>query len=258
MTTGQTEAHMFDLIAGGSRHPFHNPTIAPQLLSVSVHGVVLSSVILLPLLLATDRLPVVPTMMAFVASPVAPPPPPPPPLPKAAARSAEAKPVPPTTSNPNAAPIEAPPEIRPEPAFADYEGEGVEGGVEGGVAGGVIGGIVGGLIDAPAPPPPPPPPPPAPQQPVRIGGQISAPELVRRVEPIYPDIAVMAKVTGTVILEAVVATDGSVQSVKVLRPVKFLEQASIDAVSQWRYKPLILNGVPTPFVLTVTLTFSIR
>ena len=92
---------MFDLIAGG-RHPFHNPTVAPQLVSVSVHGVILSSVILLPLLLATDTLPAVPTMMAFVASPVAPPPPPPPPLPKAAARSAQAKPVPPTTANPTA------------------------------------------------------------------------------------------------------------------------------------------------------------
>jgi protein TonB len=248
---------MFDLIAGGARHPFHNPTVAPQLLSVSVHGVILSSVILIPLLLATEKLPAVPTMMAFVASPVAPPPPPPPPLPKAAARSPEAKPVPPTTANPNAAPIEAPAEIRPETVFAGYDAGGVEGGIEGGVEGGVLGGIVGGLVDAP-PPPPPPPAPPAPQQPVRIGGQISAPELVKRVEPIYPEFAVMAKVTGTVILEAVVATDGSVQSVKVLRPLKFLEQASIDAVSQWRYKPLILNGLPTPFVLTVTLTFSIR
>ena len=131
-------------------------------------------------------------------------------------------------------------------------------GVEGGVAGGTLGGIVGGLIDAPPPPPPPPPAPAAPQQPVRIGGQISAPELLQRVEPVYPEIAVIAKVTGTVILEAVVATDGTVESVKVLRPVKFLEQAAIDAVRQWRYKPLILNGVPTPFVLTVTLTFSIR
>ena len=249
---------MFDLIAGGPRHPFHNPTVTPQLLSVGVHGVVLSTVIVLPLLLAADKLPSVPTMMAFVASPVAPPPPPPPPLPKATARSAEAKPVPPTTSNANAAPIEAPLEVRPEPVFAGYGGEGVEGGVEGGVVGGVLGGIVGGLVDATPPPPPPPPAPAAPQQPVRIGGQISTPELVKRVEPIYPDIAVMAKVTGTVILEAVVATDGSVESVKVLRPVKFLEQAAIDAVSQWRYKPLILNGVPTPFVLTVTLTFSIR
>jgi protein TonB len=195
-------------------------------------------------------------MMAFVASPVAPPPPPPPPPPKAPARAAEAKPLPTAASHPNAAPIDAPSAITPEPLFPGEDAFGVEGGVEGGVAGGTLGGIVGGLVDAP--PPPPPPPPPAPQQPVRIGGQISAPELLRRVEPVYPDIAVIAKVTGTVILEAVVATDGSVQTVKVLRPVKFLDQAAIDAVKQWRYKPLVLNGIPTPFVLTVTLTFSIR
>ena len=166
----------------------------------------------------------------------------------------------PTPSNPNAAPIEAPAEIRPEPAFAGSDDDfGVEGGVEGGVAGGTLGGIVGGLVDA-LPPPPPPPPPvvSVPQQPVRIGGQINAPELLRRVEPVYPEIAVMAKVTGTVILEAVVATDGTVESVKVLRTVKFLDAAAMDAVKQWRYKPLVLNGVATPFVLTVTLTFSIK
>jgi protein TonB len=248
---------MFDLIAGGARHPFHGRTVAPQLLSVTVHGVVLSAAILVPLLAATEKLPVVPTMMAFVASPVAPPPPPPPPLPKAAARAPEAKPLPTATSNPNAAPIEAPAEIRPEPVFAGSDDFGVEGGIEGGVAGGTLGGIVGGLIDAPAPPPPPPAPA-APPQPVRIGGQINAPELVHRVEPVYPDIAVIAKVTGTVILEAVVGTDGAVDAVKVLRPVKFLDQAAIDAVKQWRYSPLVLNGVATPFVLTVTLTFSIR
>jgi protein TonB len=226
--------------------------------SVAVHGTVLSAAILLPLLLASERLPVVPTMMAFVASPVAPPPPPPPPPPKAAPRAAEARPLPTAVSNPNAAPIEAPAAITPEPLFPGEDAFGVEGGVEGGIAGGTLGGIVGGLVDAPPPPPPPAPIPAAPQQPVRIGGQISAPELLQRVEPVYPDIAVIAKVQGTVILEAVVATDGTVESVKVLRPVKFLDGAAIDAVKQWRYKPLILNGMPTPFVLTVTLTFSIR
>ena len=250
---------MFDLIAGGTRHPFHNTTVAPQLVSVSVHGALLSAAILLPLLMATERMPAVPTMMAFVASPVAPPPPPPPPLPKAAARAPEAKALPAATSNPNAAPIDAPAEITPETVSPGFDSFGVEGGIEGGVAGGALGGIVGGLVDSlPPPPAPPPPAAPAPQQPVRIGGQISAPELLHRVEPVYPEIAVMAKVTGTVILEAVVATDGTVESVKVLRPVKFLEQAAIDAVKQWRYKPLVLNGMPTPFVLTVTLTFSIR
>jgi TonB family protein len=56
----------------------------------------------------------------------------------------------------------------------------------------------------------------------------------------------------------VVATDGTVDSVRVLRSVKFLDAPAMDAVKQWRYKPLVLNGLPTPFVLTVTLTFSIK
>jgi protein TonB len=132
-----------------------------------------------------------------------------------------------------------------------------EGGVAGGLEGGVAGGIVGGLVAAPPPPPPPPPAPPAPRPiaPVRIGGNISAPALVKRVEPAYPELALTAKVGGMVILEAVVDAEGTVESVKVLRSVKFLDNAAVEAVKQWKYSPLILNGVPTPFVLTVTLNF---
>ena len=68
----------------------------------------------------------------------------------------------------------------------------------------------------------------------------------------------MARVGGLVILEAVVGADGSVESVKVLRSVPFLDQAAMDAVKQWQYSPLVLNGVPTPFVLSVTLNFRFR
>jgi protein TonB len=245
---------MFDLIAGGPRHPYQNRTITTQAISVAIHALVLGATLIIPLLFATEKMPLIPTMMAYVAAPVAPPPPPPPPPPPAApaARAAEVKPATPV-GNPNAAPVEPPREIAAESAMP--ESFGVEGGVEGGVVGGSLGGFVGGLLEAPPPPPPPPPPP---AQPVRIGGQIKAPALLKRVEPIYPDIAVLAKVTGTVILEATVATDGSVQSVTVLRSVKFLDQPAIDAVKQWRYSPLVLNGLPTPFVLTVTLTFSIK
>ena len=93
---------------------------------------------------------------------------------------------------------------------------------------------------------------------MRIGGQITAPALVHRVEPTYPGIAVAAQVTGMVILEAVVDTEGCVESVKVLRPVNLvLDHAAVEALKQWRYSPLILNGVPTSFVLTVTFNFSV-
>ena len=83
--------------------------------------------------------------------------------------------------------------------------------------------------------------------------------LLKRVEPKYPDIAVAAKVRGIVILEALVDTDGNVTSGLLLRSVmKLLDAAAIDAVKQWKYEPLSLNGIRTPFVLTVTLTFSLK
>ena len=87
---------------------------------------------------------------------------------------------------------------------------------------------------------------------------MQAPALVKRVEPVYPDLALLAKATGIVILEATVNADGTVESVRVLRSVKLLDQAAIEAVKHWKYSPLVLNGVPTPFVLSVTLNFSVK
>jgi protein TonB len=94
---------------------------------------------------------------------------------------------------------------------------------------------------------------------VRIGGQISAPALVHRVEPKYPDVAAIAQLSGMVILEAVVGTTGCVESVKILRSRHpLLDKASEEALLQWRYSPLVLNGIATSFALTVTFTFNIQ
>ena len=101
--------------------------------------------------------------------------------------------------------------------------------------------------------------PPQPKQPVRIGGQINSPALVKRVEPKYPDIAAAAKLTGLVILEALVNESGEVESIKTLRsPSVFLEKAAIEALKEWRYSPLVLDGVPMSFILTVTFNFSVQ
>src|SRR5689334_9344476 len=152
---------MFDLIAGGHRHPFHDPTPAPVMASIAGHAVVLTLVVGLPLMYATDRLPKVPTMMAFVAAPPAPPPPPPPPpaLARSVGKPAAARPQTAPAPGTFVVPLEAPSEIVPESPAAMYSGEG---GVAGGLESGVAGGIVGGLVAAP-PPPPPPPAPPAPR-----------------------------------------------------------------------------------------------
>ena len=257
---------MFDLIAGNARHGFHDPTATPTIISVVAHALIVLAIVVLPVLRATQVLPpVVPTVMAFVAAPAtAPPPPPPPPPPPAPAAAAHPSPQPIPSAGKLAAPIDAPLEVRPESAIDAREGTaGVVGGVEGGVPGGVVGGIVGGIVSAVAPPPPPPPPPPptpppAHAEPVRIGGIITAPALLHRVEPVYPNIAVTAKLGGVVILEATVGTDGCVESVRVLRSRGFLEAAAIEALKQWRYSPLILDGVPVSFVLTVTFSFSVQ
>jgi protein TonB len=68
----------------------------------------------------------------------------------------------------------------------------------------------------------------------------------------------MAKVGGIVILEATVGEDGVVESVKILRSLKFFDGPAVDAVKEWRYSPLVLNGRPTPFILSVTFSFSIK
>jgi protein TonB len=155
-----------------------------------------------------------------------------------------------------AAPVEAPAAVQPEPTGEDTEG--VQGGVEGGVPGGVVGGVVGGLPEAP-PPPPLPPAFPAPKAPVRIGGQLQPPTLVRRVEPTYPHMAVRAHLQGVVILEAIVDEEGTVKEVKVLRSVNpLLDREALAAVRQWRYVPVVLNGTPVPFVLSVSLSFTLQ
>jgi protein TonB len=246
---------MFDLITGTMERPLRERAPGSKLTAIVVHLIVLTLVVVIPVLRVTNTLPDMQTMMAFAAESPAPPPPPPPPPPPARPATAEARPVVQLvakTTGELTLPREMPTELTTEATT----GTGSTGGVEGGVEGGVPGGIVGGIISSA---PPPPPPPPAPAVPVRIGGQISTPALVHRVEPVYPKIAADARLVGTVILEAVVGIDGCVQSVTVLRSrTQLLDNPAIDALKQWRYTPLILNGIPTPFVLTVTFTFSAR
>ena len=150
-------------------------------------------------------------------------------------------------------PAEIPVGIQPESGIDLGDEGGVVGGVEGGIPGGLLGGILGGMINEVPPPPPRPA-----MKPRRVGGELQAPALIHRVEPDYPGVAVAGKVSGTVILEATVNESGAVTDVHVLRSIRLLDQAAIKAVKQWRYQPLVLNGQPVPFILVVTVTFSLR
>jgi protein TonB len=85
---------------------------------------------------------------------------------------------------------------------------------------------------------------------------VKAPSLVQRVNPEYPMVAQAAHVEGNVVLEATVNKSGRVESVRVVNGNPLLEAAAIAAVKQWRYEPLLLNGEPVPFILTVTVSFK--
>jgi protein TonB len=99
----------------------------------------------------------------------------------------------------------------------------------------------------------------APQQaPVRVGGDIKEPKKIKDVKPVYPPDAQAAGIQGIVILETIIAKDGTVNEAKILRGVPELDKAALDAVIQWRYTPTLLNGDPVEVVMTVTVTFSLK
>ena len=220
--------------------------------SALAHGALAATVIAVPLLMdAPLPEPAGGGVQAFFATPLelAPPPPPPPP-PSPAARPAARTQAPPAERTDGfVAPIETPAEILPE-AGIDFGVEGgVAGGVEGGVPGGVVGGVIGGLPEAPPAPP---------LKPVRVGGRVLEPKKLKAVPPVYPDAAVAGRLEGVVILECLISPQGRVTEVKVLRGVPLLEEAAVDAVRQWVYTPTLMDGVPVPVLMTVTVRFDLR
>jgi protein TonB len=238
---------MFDLITGKVQHaPKHQAAFV--LVSTAAQVAIVTAIVLATLIVVESPLPRTAMMMAFVAPPPPPPPPPPPRAPDPA--RSESKPVPRSAA---VAPVEAPAQITPERPPTDLDDEDFVGTVPGGVVGGIVGGL-----EPLMPPPPPPPPPPAPRGPVRVGGVIKEPALIDRVEPVYPGVAISANIEGTVILEAIVDEEGRVETVRVLRSVSVLDRAAVDAVKQWRYSPVILNGKPEKFILTVAVTFRLE
>jgi periplasmic protein TonB len=78
------------------------------------------------------------------------------------------------------------------------------------------------------------------------------------VNPVYPPIAQSARVQGVVIVEAIIGPDGRVTEAKVLRSIPLLDAAALDAVKQWVYTPTLLNGVPVPVIMTVTVNFTLQ
>jgi protein TonB len=209
--------------------------------SLFVHALMIAAAIVAPIV-ATDELPKLRETTTFVAViPDVPTVPPPRPIVRPPGTAAAA--------NPNAAPVVEPPAIGAEPVTAPIEVPIGEGLIFDG------GDLTGAIVEPPAVISPPAV---TPVAPVPVGGAIRAPQKVHHVAPEYPAIARSARITGIVILEAVLGEDGAVRDVRVLRSVPLLDGAAVEAVRQWRFTPTLLNGAPVPVVMTVTVAFNLN
>ena len=212
--------------------------------SFVVHTIMIGAAMVARLFAAAD-LPIPPhsTMFAMVSAEVPEVPPAPP------VRTSRPPSAP--LIDPDSAPLSEPDSIAPEP-LVPFDTAPVG-------ANAIIGipGDPGGDPSLIAPPPPVPRPP-APLPPMRVGGVVRPPQKVHHVAPSYPPIAQAAKISGTVIVEALIAEDGSVRDVKVLKSVPLLDAAATEAVRQWRFTPTLLNGVPVQVIMSVTVSFTLN
>ena len=93
---------------------------------------------------------------------------------------------------------------------------------------------------------------------MRVGGNIKPPTKTKDVAPVYPEFARAGQITGVVVIEAIIDETGKVVDTTVLRGVPMLNEAAVDAVTQWEFTPTLLNGAPVPILMTLTVSFSLK
>jgi protein TonB len=98
----------------------------------------------------------------------------------------------------------------------------------------------------------------APSGPVRISSGVAASISIYKPIPAYPALARAARAEGTVVLEATISKSGSIENLRVVSGPAMLRQAALDAVSQWRYRPYLLNGEPVAVETTVNVVFNLQ
>ncbi len=118
-------------------------------------------------------------------------------------------------------------------------------------------GILNGVPWGMEPPPPPEPRVAAKPRMIRVGGEVIAARGLHQPKPVYPPMAIMAHVQGTVVLQAIIGRDGTVQDLKVLGGPALLIRAAIEAVKTWRYQPTLLNGEPVDVLTEVSVNFTL-
>jgi protein TonB len=96
-----------------------------------------------------------------------------------------------------------------------------------------------------------------PVQKVNISGAVAAGMLLQKVAPEYPDAAKEMRVSGVVTLQATITKDGHMRDLHVVSGPNLLQQAALDAVRQWLYRPYLLNGEPVEVRTTVNVVFAL-
>jgi len=220
--------------------------------SFAFQCVVVGVLLIVPLMF-TEALPTQ-QLLTFL---VAPPPPPPPPPPAAAPIAKVVQ-----TDRLNTGQLRTPTRIprkvemiREEEAPPPATSGGVVGGIPGGVPGGQLGGVIGGIISSTStstiiPKL-------EPVKRVRISQGVTRGMVISKTEPKYPKIALAARVTGVVLLKAVISKEGEIRELEVVSGHPLLVPAAIEAVKQWRYRPYLLNGEPVEVETNISVTFQI-
>jgi TonB family protein len=98
----------------------------------------------------------------------------------------------------------------------------------------------------------------APSMRIRLGGEVAKANLIKRVDPIYPDEARAARREGDVLVHVVLATDGTIKELNLLKGDPDLAKAALEAVKQWRYKPTLLNGKAVEVDSTILVQFRVQ
>jgi protein TonB len=230
--------------------------------SLIAHVVIVAAVVFVPIFLPEELPEQGDRRVVFFDAP----PPPPPPMQRGSSmRPEQVKPEPTKKISENTpkpefvAPIETPqpqekplePEagVKPEDQFGSETGSdlgdalGMEGGVEGGVVGGVPGGVLGGMIGG-----------------TGTGAVMdfdSPPRVIKQARPQYPQDAFVKKIEGTVLIEALVDSQGRVARARVIQSVPLLDAAALQAVYQWVFQPAMKHGRPVATIIHMPVAFRI-
>jgi protein TonB len=183
-------------------------------------------------------------------------PPPAPPAGRAAAQAAARIEKPAAPAAVTAPPI-VPDRIPTQPVAGDTtiagggstaaDGESSGSGAPGGVPGGIGNAESGSIVDT------------APDTVYHVGGNVTAPVVLHRVEPLYPPLAVRAHMSGRVVLECTIDRGGRIREVRVIRSTfGAFEAAAIEAVRQWTFAPGRLNGQPVDTLFELTVNFALQ